>query len=153
MKKYYLFIAALIIFCSVAIVNQVIRSRGPVADRKTVNDLSDIQNKIEDYARTNRRLPVAISSLDGLSNDVVKRAQKYDYNTLSTTKYKLCAVFVTDASKGAPSYRSSYSRQSAQYHKKGYQCFENQVYSIYDDYGNPSPSIHEKPSSTSPITR
>lgn len=149
MKKYYTFTAILVAVCIAAIAYQIIASRGPAADSKTVGDISAIQNQIEDYASTYHRLPVAVSSLSRLNPDIVKRAQKYSYSTISASRYKLCAEFLTDASKDKPSYFSSYSRQEPTYHQKGYQCFENQVYSLnYEDYSTSGSTILKSPTTT-----
>ncbi len=134
MKKYYIFIAILGSFCALAVGYQIVISRAPAADSKVVQDLNAIDAQINSYAQKSKRLPASLEDAD-LVRDLANRSHAYTYSVVSNSKYKICAIFATDAS-----IAQSSSVDDPSYHGKGKQCFNKEVYSLVD-YSYPKDDV------------
>jgi len=95
-------------------------------DQRRVNDLSTLRYQVEEYYRTNTKLP------DDLSADQFVRfldpetKQPYDYKKNGDKDFELCATFSTDATK-APNIDGYVGAEAWYYHKTGQQCFKLKI--------------------------
>lgn len=119
--------------------------QGANRDEKAASDLSEIQSRISSYYSDKRSLPSSLNDLDGLKKEVKDRVSRYTYKKNSSTKYQLCATFVTDTQKqmgieaGKSSSQSEYTVfESFTVHGTGEKCFKltTSYSSLYEDYYN-----------------
>lgn len=110
--------------------------RAQKIDSQMVNDLRDVQYRVEDYYLTNKALPEDLSTLYGEfpAPSAPENKSDYAYEVTSETTYKLCADFTLDsdgqlpgADRGhiaiAPSFPGNYNWD----YKAGHWCFERAV--------------------------
>ncbi len=128
-------LSVILIVVGFNVVGSPVSQREIALDETRLQHFSTIQPAIEEYYRTNSRLP---RSLDDLKTIVLPRdpqTQKdYEYKPQGPSSYELCADFSTD-SKDNPDYSPTY-RYPAVYHTKGHACIPYQV----PDYVNAKPA-------------
>lgn len=140
MRNYFISIALLNVLVVLVIIGGFViggtpaSQRDRVLDNTRLSDFSTIKYRIEDYYRTNRELPSALSQLIGkLSLQDPETKENYTYIVISSTSYKLCTKFSTDSERETDEYYYTYS-SNQQKHKKGYDCV---LYNISDYITNP----------------
>lgn len=135
MKSTYLIIG----FISIIVVGAVLfgffvtgspfETRARKFDQTRVSDISSVKNKIESYYRTNKKLPEKLSdlTLSSYEKDNIRDPetnQEYEYSTISSTSYKICAIFSTASDKN----KDPYSYYGDSYvHPKGNYCFDLKI--------------------------
>ena len=126
--RVHLLIGSLLAVTAFAIVAGVIAIGSPAAarerrlDQRRVDDLVDIDMAIHDYQSKDHSLPGSLRDLQQWSNRVVtlrdpSTQQSYEYRTIDSARYELCAVFQQP------------SRESARHwmHGSGRQCFSRKA--------------------------
>lgn len=101
-------------------------------DNQRINDLSQIQNQVLEYAKTERKLPASFADLKGktylyagYSTKDPETGAAYKFSVLSPKRFELCATFGRSSDKNP--YRAYYyDSDLAGYwaHGKGETCFE-----------------------------
>lgn len=104
-------------------------------DLQRAEDLSGIDNMINNYYIENEELPADLSATRFNQFSDPKTGESYGYNVTGTQEYELCATFDLIADPN-DEYRY-YDGKDWYYHKEGYQCFKS---SITSDL-KPSPVI------------
>jgi hypothetical protein len=144
MRNYYIFAAALAVFCialiaaSFSIVGTPFEQKAKTLDSQRMNDFYTIARDIEDYYYSKHILPVSLSEVQKnastYSNPSVQDPQTkkdYDYETINGYSYKLCTTFSSDTttesddtadSSTYTSYLKQYAKDRNVTHKKGHDC-------------------------------
>jgi hypothetical protein len=125
-KKYYTFIATLIVFVIVVVSYQSVMSRGFKSDQNREADIRQLELDIETTAESLNHLPVKLSDVK-LTGKLQGKLDDYTYTKTDYNKYKLCTNFVHE--KKSPSNYSIMGSDlpNSSYHAKGNQCFEYTV--------------------------
>jgi hypothetical protein len=99
-------------------------------DDRQVQDLQDIQWRVEDHYRTRGSLPVNVEDLyTGLRSPVAPENRAgYEYKITGDNTYELCATFAQDSNVGEftrtyPIYEKNFNWS----HSEGYWCFERVI--------------------------
>lgn len=136
MKRYYFFLAALVVVSALAIVSNLWLRRGPVHDANAVNDLRVIQYAIDNYYLSQNRLPKTLSQVQVPARELKSRLSDYEYMADDEDTYRLCATFLTGqhAQRGS-GYASPEGLAAVPWadpgeHGKGHQCFTYNVMPI-----------------------
>lgn len=137
LRIYQLFFLALGIFCIGAITINLIVRRAPVHDATIEADFTSIAGAIDSYVAAQSmmppKLPASLSDLSELPSATQKRLGDYDYNPISTSRYQLCATFLTASegrNAGKPYYGTENDYVDPSRHSKGRECFTYTVTSI-----------------------
>jgi type II secretory pathway pseudopilin PulG len=99
-------------------------------DQQRLQNLAQTDSAIKIYYNSHRTLPAALSALDSEGMMQTKwhdpeTQRPYDYEVLSETSYRLCAVF-SRASRTSDSESNPYV-SSLKKHSVGRDCFEQSV--------------------------
>jgi hypothetical protein len=123
MKKYYICLLALLIFCAAAVASNTILRRGPLHDNQVSTDLDSINTAISGYATSHSSLPPSLSAVSVTDDPGVSgRLSAYTYQPGNGAQYKLCATFATASPTGQTSNGSPGSPDTT-IHGQGYVCF------------------------------
>ena len=100
-------------------------------DQMRVSHLGTISRSIDQYWERNEKLPAGLEDLRGPQYYVEaiedpETSEPYEYEILSGTSYKLCAVFATDSQKRDVERRRPYSAATWE-HGAGRACFDLEV--------------------------
>lgn len=127
-------------------------------DETRISDFRSIRYAVQNYYRTNKRLPLNLSDME-LRDDTrldPETETEYEYAKLSDTSWELCAVFSTDSKEVAardPNSRAAQipSEGSDESHKEGRDCitYELPSYLIV----TPTPYGIKTPPGAQPGTR
>lgn len=123
MRRYYIFIALLIIASLGLVGAQFISSRGSLSDQVKSQDISNITLAITDYGTAKNKLPAMLKDLK-LTAPLRGSLSDYQYTPTTYNQYKICSDFKTANRAGDFIYSDPY------HHGKGHVCFDEQVYSI-----------------------
>lgn len=102
-------------------------------DQQQVNDLQDMQWRIEEHYRVNGMLPDSVNELyiSETMPEAPEDRSSYEYNPLGRISYELCATFVhssmrsENASIARPMYDRGYNPMNYNWeHAEGRTCFE-----------------------------
>lgn len=130
MFKYYISITILGIFVLVLIIGGIIIAGSPISqkdiqlDSNRLQAFESIKYQIENYYRTNHKLPVSLGEISpNINIQDPETKMSYDYKIIPPYSYQLCTTFLTDNSKTVANY-NNYGSDSAllKTHKKGYDC-------------------------------
>ena len=96
-------------------------------DQKTERDVKSINSAIRDYYMDNRSLPSELSDLD--TRDVTQDLSRYEYRKINSSRYQICAEFLTDTNgdrEWLPDQDSDYAANyiAASSHDAGRHCFK-----------------------------
>ncbi len=141
MRRYYIGIFLLVVLSVVSLGSHYAITNKGVSDRQTLDDISILDQKIDDYANKNKKLPEQLKEIDFDKQKVAKRLDSYTYKDLGRTKdghdflYQLCATFKTSKSDRDYNYddETDYVSTSSG-HAKGHQCFKQKIYASFDAY-------------------
>lgn len=120
-------------------------------DQKRLSHFSSLSYQIEDYFRTNRKLPETLSNLPNTNPDMFTDPQskkQYDYKIIDDASYNLCTTFSKDSSKDNNEDGSLRLSEGRKVHKEGYDCIKYTV----PDFILESSSYNLVPTPTSQIT-
>jgi len=96
-------------------------------DEQQVTDLRDIEWRIEEYYRSNERLPetLELAYTVGTAPTAPEDRPSYSYDATGDVTYELCATFATNSARNmpAPRFTENYSWE----HEEGEWCFERAV--------------------------
>ena len=134
-----LFSGAAIILTAIILVLSVLSVRGYAQDQKKENAILDISSNLQSYYSENEQLPLALSSLSGLSDKTKNQLGSIEYKRESDTRYQLCATFSVDTKHGEraiyPGSNDYQPYQPVSEHDTGKQCFKYLVDTYaYDGY-------------------
>jgi len=101
-------------------------SRSVKFDEQRVNDLTDLDNRINLYYKENQELPEDLSAPRFSQFKDPVTDQPYEYQILGEEKFELCAIFDLKANTEDSDYRY-YADRDWYYHEAGRQCFETSV--------------------------
>lgn len=98
-------------------------------DNQVIQDLQDMQWRIEDYYRTNDTLPENLQELYGAFDapTAPENRSDYKYETVDATKYKFCGEFAHDSSRNDSIARPVMEKNYNWDYKAGEWCFEREV--------------------------
>lgn len=117
-------------------------ARDKLLDQQRIMDISNLKLDIEDFNYQNYRLPSSLSEVKPrLYTTTTKREdpatqQPYEYQKVSDTGYKLCAMFDRDADASKPNLGYSSFEDK---HTKGNYCFDFTVKPTGGYYPLPTP--------------
>ena len=131
MFKYYISITFLGVFVLVLVIVGVILAGSPLSqkgiqqDKNRLQAFDNIKYQIENYYRTNSKLPSSLSELSNANIKDPETRNDFVYTAVLPYSYKLCTTFSTDNSNTVDNYGSD----SAIYqkHKKGYDCLSFKI--------------------------
>lgn len=130
MFKYYISILFLGIFVLALVVEGIIIAGSPISqkdiqlDSNRLQAFESIKNQIENYYRTNHKLPVSLGEISSSINiQDPETKTNFDYRMIPPSSFEICTTFSTDNSKTVANY-NNYGSDSAllKTHKKGYDC-------------------------------
>jgi hypothetical protein len=100
-------IIAAVLIASLGYIQTPTEVREVKADQETVNDLQDIQWRIEDFYQTNELLPVDLETLYGAfgAPAATEGRSGYVYEVTGETTYKICAEFNRNVNELQQQYR------------------------------------------------
>ena len=99
-------------------------------DNTRLGDFTTMKYRVENYFRSHSRIPYNMSDLANggdLPTDP-ESGNQYEYQKITDTSYKLCAVFSTDSGETREKEKAlntsypMYLDSDNQNHKKGYDC-------------------------------
>ncbi len=141
MKKYYLLAVTISLVACLAVGSNLLITNGRKSDQKITEDLTKIDQKINDFAQDNDKLPsdldeLAVSNLNNEVSEyeykVLSKRQDREYGKSTIHTYELCATFskvIKD--EFSDDFDDGYDSFGFNYHKAGRHCFALDV-TIYD---------------------
>jgi hypothetical protein len=120
MKRYYFAMAILVVAAAAAIGVNYTFTRPIAEDQKRTDDLVTLQTTINNYFNNNNSLPTGLDQLQ-LSSPLSSHLNDYQYKTLGTAAYEVCATFQTNTQINQPDDDIADNPYN---HDKGYQCFK-----------------------------
>lgn len=124
-----------------------VQARGSLIDEKISEDLSYINDEVQNYYSENRSLPDDLNELS-LDSAVKDRAGSYGYvyEKQRARSFGLCAEFKTESKTGSSRPNFSYSSPQFDIHGKGKECFDLKVsgsnyYDILESEPDYNPNI------------
>jgi len=142
MRKYYIFFTILSVCILVILIvgfqmaGNPLDQQAKTQDNTRLSDFSELKYQVENYYRTNSKLPTNLSQIPISSfvhlNDP-KTKVPYTYNIISGMSYSLCTEFATEQ-------QSTDTFSSSLNHKKGYDCIVNTIPSYMTVTPTPTPA-------------
>ena len=158
MRRYVIAMIVLAVISAASVAANHFARQGPLADRKTEEDIRRLQTAIQLFADKEYRIPDRIEELSP-KEKLNGQLSQYEYRNLGRGpgnrkyEYELCATFRTDTLKGEPGsddYDDIYLDASK--HRKGRHCFKSTEfitrpgYSTEDYYDYPDGKATPEPS-------
>ena len=116
MKKYYIYIAVLMVASLALVGYSYAITSGPDTDSRIVDDLNQIDSDISNYASGNNSVPDTLAQLNDQSQ-LMYNINTYTYTSMGYA-YRICATFRSDNTS-----QGSQQPDDPTYHHAGSQCF------------------------------
>jgi hypothetical protein len=124
-------IALASIITSFFIIDTPAAARMKKYDDQRTDDLTGLDNTINNYYRENKELPQDLSAARFIRFKDPETQESYDYKVLGEEKFELCATFSLAIELDDKEGREIYGDKDWYYHEAGYQCFSS---AIIDDF-------------------